>query len=156
MSGSNWGEKDASPTFIAGAFASIVLLAFVVAGSIQPQNAAPTITAKSDRFNIGHLCRAAISIVMGRPVGIIRVDSMNQSLATVSYNRPDDGTLWQQKCTIEGDHVVWAALDGRWRNNYQWEERLIFSHGNNGELLTIKQKYPDGSGSTQEFRLTDF
>lgn len=156
MLGSNWGQKDASPAFIAGAFASIIALAFIVAGSIQSQTAAPAITAKSDRFNIGHLCRAAISIVMGRPIGIIRVDSMNQSLATVSYNRPDDGTLWQQKCKIEGDHVVWAALDGRWRNEYRWEERLIFSHGNNGELLTIKQQHPDGSGSTQEFRLTDF
>lgn len=156
MSGSNWGEKDASPAFIIATLASVILLAFLVVGNIKPHSASPTITAKSDLFNVGHLCRAAISIVMERPVGIIRLDSMNQSQATVSYHRPDDGMLWQQKCKVEGDHIVWAALDGRWRDDYRWDERLNFYHGNDGESLTIKQQYPDGSGTTRNFTLADF
>lgn len=160
MSNLSWGQQEASPAFVVGVIVAM-MAAFICMAAIAPSQqtqstGAIAVSTTSSRFNLGHLCRATISMIMGRPISIIRVDSLSARLAHVSYTRPDDGGLWQQKCKTDGNHVVWGAPDGRWRDMYDWEERMIFSFKEQGERLVINQRHPDGSGQTQEFHWTEF
>lgn len=159
MSRSSWGNQDASPAFIVGWLAVFVVGALVLFLVAQPTNVkfrTENSVATQHNYNLGHLCRAAISMAMLRPVNIITVDSLTDTFATVSYTRPDDGTLWRQKCKLVGDHVVWGAIDGRWRDRYDLEERLILSVAKDGSQFSIQQIHPDGSGDTRSFNVSDF
>lgn len=159
MSASKWAEQKASPLFIALWLSTLITVVVAAMALLDfSKNAPASDVAERSRgsFNLGHLCRAAISMVMLRPVNIINVDSLSETVTSVSYIRPDDGTLWRQKCKTDGDHIVWAAIDGRWRDKYDWEERLVFSLSNSGQTLKVRQIFPDGSGATREFGLDDF
>jgi hypothetical protein len=37
-------------------------------------------------------------------------------IVTVSYVRSSDGNTRSYRCRIDGDRVVWANMDGRWRD----------------------------------------
>ena len=92
----------------------------------------------------------------GPVIEIIQVDGEALGVTNVSYYRPDDGTLWQQKCKFQGNQIIWAARDGRWRDNYEWDEYLTFSIDTVSQTVSITQTFPDGSGSTESYYKSQF
>jgi hypothetical protein len=50
---------------------------------------------------------------------------------------------------IEGKKIVWANIDGRWRDG-QYDERISFEE--NGNKLIINQIYSDGSVDAKEYK----
>ena len=111
-----------------------------------PANTAP---ALSDP-DLARVCRAAIGALNGRDPSIITVESVEGGLAKVAYHRPDDGKLWKNQCRVEGNRVVWAAVDlsgpgsgpGRWRVDPQ-DEIVTYSIAPN--TVRIEIAYVDGS-----------
>lgn len=101
---------------------------------------------------MGQVCRAAISMLMGRDVKTIGVESYSGSpknrVVHVSYVRESDNKQWFQKCKLEGNSVIWASDmpdEGyhRWRNNPA-DEKFEFTRIDEGHFM-MKMKYPDGS-----------
>ena len=67
------------------------------------------------------VCRAAISAIMGRDAATISGKTVSNGIVHTQYTRPSDGTLWQARCKIAGNRVIWASFSGgsqgRWRDN---------------------------------------
>lgn len=107
---------------------------------------------KKAGIKLGGICRLAVSMEMGRPAAIVKVDDVSSELVSVSYVRPDDGKLWKYQCKAEGENVYWRGVDldgpgsglGRWRDN-PMDNKFTFSERNG--KLTVKMFYPDGSQS---------
>lgn len=109
-----------------------------------------------DGVSPANVCRAAIAVLMAQPVGIIRADRVEGAVPFVSYHRPSDGTLWSNKCKLEGSRIIWASADGRWRDIPGADEVLTFQIDRGTRALTIRQQFPDGSGTTDTFAPSDF
>lgn len=99
-------------------------------------------------FDQQQICRATIGAVMGRDPKIIKVSKVESGIIHVSYSRPDDGTIWEQRCRIEGQKVIWATETGRWREHPLDE---VITYAVTGASLTITQKFTDGSASTKSY-----
>ncbi|WP_143093614.1 hypothetical protein [Caulobacter sp. UNC279MFTsu5.1] len=104
------------------------------------------------------MCRATIGALNGRDPGIIQVSSVEDGMAYVSYVRPDDGKVWKSRCKVDGEQVVWAAMDlsgpgsgpGRWRNDPE-DEHITYVIA--GPTVTIKMRYSDGSGDEHAYQI---
>ncbi|WP_175133457.1 hypothetical protein [Achromobacter pulmonis] len=96
----------------------------------QPAKAQQTVDAVP-------LCKAAISILMGRPISSMS-GSEQDGLATVSYARASDGDTFKYQCKIEQSRVIWRSLIdgkwGRWRNDPR-DEKVTYKV--EGEKLTV-------------------
>lgn len=53
---------------------------------------------------------------------------------------------------FEDERVIWASIDGRWRNDYR-DETIKFSE-ENGKMI-ITQVFEDGSESKDVFKKGD-
>lgn len=89
-----------------------------------PSTPASTPPVAFGDHQIGRVCRAAIGAIMARDPANIRVDSVSDGIAQVSYARFEDGKVWKNRCRIEGDRVIWGTIDahgpdagyGRWHD----------------------------------------
>lgn len=88
---------------------------------------------------------------MGRDPKIIAVDKTEGDVIYVSYRRPDDGTVWKQRCRIEGTKIIWATETGRWRVHPLDE---VITYSATPSALTIQQKFTDGSTSTKSYSMS--
>ena len=100
-----------------------------------------------------YVCRAAISMLMGRQIEIISASTLQDETTLTTYHRPSDGKVWQNACRIDGDTVVWAAIledgsTGRWRN-HTLDETLTFKLEESG--VTINMMYPDGESTEKSY-----
>jgi hypothetical protein len=111
----------------------------------------PSHSTSSNPYSRVDLCRAAISAVMGRPIDIIRPDSADGSVVRTVYIRGEDGTAWRDKCKFDGERIVWAAIDGRWRDRRGWDETITFEVDAETQWLTLTLRYPDGSAGKSQF-----
>ena len=117
--------------------------------------ATPALAADGD---VGRVCRAAIASINGRDAAIIKVDKIEDGIAYVSYKRPDDGKKWKNRCRLEGNKVIWAAVDldgpgsgpGRWRNDPADE---VITYKIDGDSITITQTFGDGSDITETVKV---
>lgn len=98
------------------------------------------------------ICRAAISLVMGRSLDTVSIDSSSGSQFNLSYTRPEDGSNWSYKCKVEGNSILWGADDGRWRDADE-DSKLSFTIQ---EVLTVVEGFSDGSKKTAVYDHTDF
>jgi len=112
-------------------------------------------SANADTFTSVDICKAAISVEMGRPtktMKTVRADSMPE----ISYRRPD-GDSFRYRCQVDQDRVVWSAFFtednawGRWRNQYS-EGDASTTYSTTSTVLTI---HNDQSGDAT-FRKKDF
>jgi hypothetical protein len=99
-------------------------------------------------FDQQQICRAAIGAVMGRDPKIIKVTKIDSGIIHMSYSRPDDGTIWEQRCRIEDQKVIWATKSGRWREHPLDE---VITHAVTRTSVTISQKFTDGSTLTKSY-----
>jgi len=99
-------------------------------------------------FTKEDVARFAMSSIMGQPSKTIKVRLENE-LYYVSYVRKSDSQKFKYKIKIDGKTIVWANIDGRWRDG-QYDERISFEESDN--KLKITQIYSDGSVDTKEFK----
>ena len=114
----------------------------------------PAATYAAD-FSAADICKAAISVEMGRPTKTMKTRS-SEPTPEISYRRPD-GDSFRYRCQVTGDRVVWSAFMedtrewGRWRNRYSDGDAATTYSTSNG-VLTINN---DQAGD-QTFKKKDF
>ncbi len=108
--------------------------------------------AEPPKFNTQQICRATIGTIMGRDPKIIKVNKVDADVIYLSYTRADDGSVWSQRCRIEGSKVIWATTTGRWREHPLDE---VITYAVTPTALTINQKFSDGSTSAKSFTRAD-
>jgi hypothetical protein len=128
---------------------SILLLGVMVVGPIE------SAFADEPAFSEAQICKAGISLVMGKDPAIIKTKVVGDEVK-VSYVRSDDGIAWKYKCKLEGAKVLWGADPGRWRN-HPADEPMFYSVRREGESarLTVEEKYQDGSSNRKTFTAAD-
>lgn len=128
---------------------SILLLGLMI---VVPKESA---VADEPAFSEAQICKAGISLVMGRDPSIIKTKVVGDEVK-VSYVRSDDGSVWKYKCKLEGPRVLWGADPGRWRN-HPADEPMFYSVRGEGESarLTVEERYQDGSSRTKTFNVAD-
>jgi len=94
------------------------------------------------------VCKAAISSMFFHSPSIMSVSKAGDEVYKVSYRRPSDNTLWENKCQIDGNRVHWGVFDGRWRTHEMDGVILFMALGND---LTIQENHNDGSTSVTRF-----
>lgn len=109
----------------------------------------------------GKVAKAVIATIMGKNPSIIRVKNHTEKgIYHVSYVRPDDNTKWAYLCKFDGNKAIWAGAGsptdpntiGRWRT-HPADSVIIFAI--NGNNVTIKERFSDGSSSEKTFNLSD-
>jgi len=99
-------------------------------------------------FSDPQICRAAIGAIMARDPYIISTDYVEGKVVYTSYHRPDDGTLWQNKCKLEGHTVLWGRASGRWRLHPD-DPKISFRV--KGDTLSITERFTSGSRRTKRY-----
>lgn len=99
-------------------------------------------------FSNEDVARFAISSIMGQPSKTIKVKNEN-GLYVVSYIRKSDSKKFDYKIKIDEEAIVWANLDGRWRDS-EYDERISFEESDN--KLKIIQTFSDGSVDIKEYK----
>ncbi|KGT88264.1 hypothetical protein NH00_19840 [Enterobacter cancerogenus] len=105
--------------------------------------------------HLGTLCKAATALSFGRSFKIMQLDKVDeQGVAWVHYIRPSDQSRWAVRCRVQGESVILMSdnpdSSGRWREGPE-DEKLTWQI--RSDMLTMKLRYPDGSGDEQTFRL---
>lgn len=112
-------------------------------------------TVQADDFTSVEICKAAISVEMGRPTKTMKTKTSGSD-PEISYKRPD-GDSFRYRCQVTDDRVVWSGFMndtnewGRWRNRYSEGDASTTYSVSNG-LLTISN---DQSGD-KTFKKKDF
>ena len=96
------------------------------------------------------ICRTAIAAVMGRDPKIGRVTRTDGDVLFLSYVRPIDNFVWDYRCRIEGNRVIWASEPGRWREGPK-DDKVFFEVVDGGKQLRIMEDHGDGSATNELF-----
>lgn len=111
--------------------------------------------AQAGEFTNAEICKAAISVEMGRPTKTMKAKSSGGD-PEISYKRPD-GDSFRYRCQVSDDSVVWSTFLndtrswGRWRNRYSEGDATTTYLVGEGQL-TIRN---DQSGD-KTFTKSDF
>lgn len=98
-------------------------------------------------FTYEDVARYTISSVMQQSPEIMRT-SKKDDLYFITYIRKSDKQKFEYKIKFEGNNILWANIDGRWRNSL-YDEKLSFVE--KGDKLKVIQTYSDGSEDIQEY-----
>ncbi len=102
-------------------------------------------------FTEKDVARFTMSSIMGQPSKKIKVQKEN-GLYFVSYVRKSDSKQFEYKIRIDDNKIVWANIDGRWRDS-EYDERISFEE--DGDKLKITQTFSDGSSYVKVFKKED-
>ncbi|WP_439884448.1 hypothetical protein ACTACK_17925 [Pseudomonas syringae] len=114
-----------------------------------------TLPAKAADFSPAEICKAAISVEMGRSTKSMKTET-SSPYPVIFYRRPD-GDAFKYRCQVSEDRVIWSTFLtdtgewGRWRNQYSEGDASTTYILKNG-VLTISN---DQSGD-QSFKRNDF
>lgn len=98
-------------------------------------------------FSYKRIAKYAMGSIMGQPPAIINVTKKND-MYYVSYVRESDSQKFDYKIKFEGNKIIWANSDGRWRI-HPLDEKISFVEDDT--QIKIIQTYSDGSQSVDEF-----
>jgi hypothetical protein len=101
-------------------------------------------------FGVEAICRTAIASIMGRDPKMMQVTLTNGDVLFLTYVRPIDNFVWNYRCRIEGNRVLWASEPGRWRDDPK-DEKVFFEVIDGGNQLRIIEDHVDGSRTNQLF-----
>lgn len=96
-----------------------------------------------------HICKAGIAKIMGRDPKTIKVLRNESGIVHLQYRRTNDGSLWSNRCRIDGSRIMWASDKGRWRDDPR-DEKLAFAVA--ADTITVKETFTDGSSTQQAFK----
>jgi hypothetical protein len=97
------------------------------------------------------ICRTAIAAIMDRDPKIVRVTRIAGDVLFLSYVRPLDNFVWDYRCKIEGNRVVWASEPGRWREGPKDDKVFFEVVGGGKQLRIIVKDHGDGSATKELF-----
>jgi len=101
-------------------------------------------------FEVEAICRTAIASIMGRDPKMMQVALTTGDVLFLTYVRPIDNFVWNYRCRIEGNRVLWASEPGRWRDDPK-DEKVFFEVIDGGKQLRIIEDHGDGSSTKQLF-----
>lgn len=93
--------------------------------------------AQGADFSPSEICKAAISVEMGRKTKSMKTTQQNPP--EISYRR-DDGDSYKYRCKLDGGMVVWRSFFadtgewGRWREQYADGDALTTYRVSGGNL----------------------
>jgi hypothetical protein len=96
------------------------------------------------------ICRTAIASIMGRDPKTVQGTRVAGDVLFLSYVRPIDNFVWDYRCKIQGNRVVWASKPGRWREDPK-DDKVFFEIVGDGSQLRIVEDYGDGSATKETF-----
>lgn len=99
-----------------------------------------------------HICKAGIAKIMGRDPKIIKILRSEGGIVRLQYIRTDDGSLWSNRCRIDGSSIMWASATGRWRDDPR-DEKITFIVA--ADTVTVKETFTDGSSSQRAFKASE-
>ena len=99
-------------------------------------------------FSDEDICKSAVGAMFNKEPSIIK-SKKEEGLYKISYVRSSDNTSWDYKCKIGNGKVEWGSYDGRWRNH---KLDSIVKYSVNGDILTIKDQYNDGSATVSKYK----
>lgn len=99
-------------------------------------------------FTKEDVARFAIATIMQKPSKGMKV-RLDNDLYYVSYVRKSDNQKFNCKIKFIGNTIIWATVDGRWRDG-EYDEKISFTETEN--KLKISQIYSDGSSDDKEFK----
>lgn len=102
-------------------------------------------------FTYEDIARYTMASIMGRPTKTIKVIKKDE-LYFVSYIRKSDHQKFDYKIKFDGNKILWANLDGRWRNS-KYDEKISFVEKEN--KIHIVQTFDDNSQDIKEFKKGD-
>ncbi|TDO69955.1 hypothetical protein EV143_11227 [Flavobacterium chryseum] len=113
---------------------------------IQEINIAKENTLKT--FTYEEIAKYTMASIMGQSPKIIKVIK-NGNLYYVSYTRKSDNKKFDYKIKFTGNKIIWANIDGRWRDS-EYDEKISFRENN--QILYIIQSFEDGSEDIEEYK----
>ncbi|MDX6188431.1 hypothetical protein SGQ83_03640 [Flavobacterium sp. Fl-318] len=102
-------------------------------------------------FTYEDIARYTMASIMGQPTKTIKVIKKDE-LYFVSYIRKSDNEKFDYKIKFDGNKILWANLDGRWRNS-KYDEKITFVEKEN--KVHIIQSFDDNSQNSKEFKKGD-
>ena len=133
------GESRGSPMlFVFRLIASTMLFAFMSQASAGPA------------FDVEAICRTAVASIMDRDPKMMQITLTAGDVVFMTYVRPIDNFVWNYRCRIEGNRVLWASEPGRWRDDPK-DEKVFFEVVEGGKQLRIIEDHGDGSSTKQLF-----
>jgi hypothetical protein len=122
---------------------------------LRIQSKVPEITVKEEitlkNFTYEDIARYTMASIMGQPSKIIKVRKKDE-LYFVSYIRKSDHQKFDYKIKFDGNKILWANFDGRWRDS-KYDEKITFVEKDN--KLKIIQTFDDNSQDIQEYKIRD-
>jgi hypothetical protein len=104
-----------------------------------------------ENFSYKDIARYTMSSIMGQPAKTIKV-TKSEDLYYVSYIRKSDSQKFSYKIKFDGNKILWANIDGRWRNS-EYDEKISFTEKNN--KVSIIQTFSDNSEDVKEYKKGD-
>lgn len=104
-----------------------------------------------ENFSYEDIARYTMSSIMGQPAKTIKVIK-SEDLYYVSYIRKSDSRKFSYKIKFDGNKILWANIDGRWRNS-EYDEKISFTEKNN--KVSIIQTFSDNSEDIKEHKKGD-
>jgi hypothetical protein len=129
----------------AGSLALRIVPAMVFSGCL-----ALRVTFAAPPFAPEVICRTAIASLMGRDPKLVQVTRIDGDVLFLSYVRPIDNFVWDYRCKIEGNRVVWASEPGRWRDDPK-DRKVFFEVVGGGNQVQITVDHGDGSPTKEVF-----
>jgi hypothetical protein len=87
---------------------------------------------------------------MGRDPKMMQVTRTAGNVVFLTYVRPIDNFVWNYRCRIEGNRILWASEPGRWRDDPK-DEKVFFEVIDGGKQLRVIEDHGDGSRTNQLF-----
>jgi hypothetical protein len=129
----------------ATSFACQIATFSALAGYLAPSGA-----DAASSFEFEAICRTAIASIMGRDPKTVQVTRVAGDILFLSYVRPIDNFVWDYRCKIQGNRVVWASEPGRWREDPK-DDKVFFEVVEGGKQLRIIEDHGDGSATKELF-----
>tara|TARA_R110002072_G_scaffold197707_1_gene355368 strand:- start:432 stop:785 length:354 start_codon:yes stop_codon:yes gene_type:complete len=95
----------------------------------------PAGAAVAAELSMTQICKAGLSVVMGRAPNIMTTEKVNNGIVYLSYRRPSDNTKWSYRCRVEGNRIIWASAQGRWRTH---SSDSVVTFGHDGKKIWVK------------------
>jgi hypothetical protein len=111
---------------------------------------APAMAEAAPPYAPEAICRTALASVMGRDPKLVRVTRTTDDVLFLSYLRPLDNFVWDYRCKIQGNRVIWASEPGRWREGPK-DDKVFFEIVGGGKQLRIIENHRDGSATKELF-----
>jgi len=111
--------------------------------------------AHADTFTSADICKAAISVEMGRPTKTMKTKHVEPD-PEISYRR-SDGDSFRYRCQVSEDRVIWQTFLtdtnewGRWRNRYSEGDASTTFSVSNGVLTLSNDQLGDHTFKKKDF-----